>query len=147
MTTNEKRQQAQDEIKESIHKVWLAGLGAVAMAEEEGTKFLNSLMEKGESYESRGRERFDEVRDKVDDATGKAKERAESTFDKVSERFDDAVSAALRRLGVPGRDEIAALTQRVEELTKVVEQLGDAKAPDRKSRKSAAKKTADTTAN
>ncbi len=63
MTTDTKKMQ--DELKDSVHKVWLAGLGAVAMAEEEGSKFLKNLVDKGEAYEARGKERFDEVKGKV----------------------------------------------------------------------------------
>lgn len=139
------KKQMQDEIKDSVHKVWLAGLGAVAMAEQEGSKFLKNLVEQGEAYEGRGKERFEDVKSKVDEATGKVKGRAESTFGKVGDKFDDAVAGAMRRLGVPGRDEIATLTQRVEELTSVVEQLRDGKA-----KKATAKKVeapADTPAN
>ena len=43
------------------------------------------------------------------------------------------MAAALRRLGVPNREEIATLTKRVEELTTVVDQL-------RTTKKTAAKK-------
>lgn len=127
----------QDEVLESVHKVWLAGLGAVAVAEQEGSKFLKNLVAQGEAYESRGKERFDEMKEKVEEATGKYRERAGSTWDKVSETFDEKVANTLRRLGVPNREEIATLTQRVEELTKVVEQLRDTKGPSK------AKKTAE----
>lgn len=129
MTTERK---LQDDLKESVHKVWLAGLGAVAMAEEEGSKFLKNLVEKGEAYEAKGKERFSDVKEKVDEARGKARERAETTWEKVGDRFDETVAAALRRLGVPSREEIATLTRRVEELTALVEQLRDTKAPSKK---------------
>ncbi|HEX9732271.1 MAG TPA: phasin family protein [Thermoanaerobaculia bacterium] len=135
MTTERK---LQEDLKESVHRVWLAGLGAVAMAEQEGSKFLKNLVEKGEEYEAKGKERFSDVKEKVEEARGKARERAESTWEKVGDRFDETVAAALRRLGVPGREEIATLTRRVEELTAVVEQLRDNKLA---AKKAAAKKT------
>jgi poly(hydroxyalkanoate) granule-associated protein len=135
MTTERK---LQEDLKESVHRVWLAGLGAVAMAEQEGSKFLKNLVEKGEEYEAKGKERFSDVKEKVEEARGKARERAESTWEKVGDRFDETVAAALRRLGVPSREEIATLTRRVEELTAVVEQLRDNKLA---AKKAAAKKT------
>ena len=128
----------QEDLKESVHKVWLAGLGAVATAEEEGSKFLKNLVEKGEAYENRGKERFTEVKEKVGEAADKAKDRAETTAEKMGEKFDEAVASALRRLGVPSREEIATLTKRVEELTAVVEQLRPAK---KTTAKTTAKKT------
>ncbi|MCP3964524.1 MAG: phasin family protein [bacterium] len=113
----------QAELKDNAHKIWLAGLGALSAAEEEGSKVFKSLVERGEAFENRGRERYDEVRTKVEDAAGEARDKAESSWDKVESRLDDAVASALGRLGVPSRDEIATLTKRVEELTAVVEQL------------------------
>ncbi len=136
----------QADVKDSANKIWLAGLGALAAAEEEGSKLFKNLVERGESLENRGRERYvevkDTVKDTVDNATDEAKQRVGGTWDKVEERVDDAVTAALGRLGVPSRDEIATLTRRVEELTAVVEQLKPAKKSPRASAKTAAKSTA-----
>lgn len=117
----------QSEVKDSAHKIWLAGLGALAAAEEEGSKLFKNLVERGEGFESKGRERYGDVKSSVGDAAEQAKDRVESTWDKVEGRLDEAVTGALGRLGVPSRDEIATLTQRVEELTAVVEQLKPAK--------------------
>ena len=47
MTAKKKTKELQNDIMESAHKVWLAGLGAVAMAEQEGSKFFSGLVEKG----------------------------------------------------------------------------------------------------
>ncbi len=120
-------QEYQTEIKDNAHKIWLAGLGALQAAEEEGSKLFKNLVERGETFQNRGRETFDDVKDKVEDAAGKARDQAETVWDKVEHRLDDAVTSALGRLGVPSRDEIATLTQRVEELTAVVEKLKPAK--------------------
>ncbi len=128
---------AQEELKESVHKVWLAGLGAVALTEEKGSEFFKSLVERGESYKVPGEGQLKEVKERLTGARDKAKERAGSTFDKVEGKLDDAVSAAMRRLGVPSRDEIATLTKRVEELTKVVEQLRPAPAKKEPAKKGA----------
>lgn len=108
-----------EEVKESANKIWLAGLGALAAAEEEGSKIFNSLVEKGESYEARGKEEIAKVKDKVEGAFGKA----ESSWDKLGDAFDEKVAAAVERLGIPSRDEITTLTKRVEELTVKVDQL------------------------
>lgn len=114
-----KSEDVSKELRESAHRIWLAGLGAVAMAEEEGTKLLSTLVDKGEKFESRGRKQFDRVLRRVDDAKGKA----ESTWDKVEDAVDHKVADALKRLGVPTRTEINKLTKRVEELTRKVDQL------------------------
>lgn len=106
----------QDELRESAHRIWLAGLGALASAGEEGTKMFDRLVDRGRDYEAKGR---DEAR--------KQYEGARSTADELwstwSGKLDEAVTSALHRMGVPSRDEIRNLTQRVEELNAKVEML------------------------
>jgi glutathione S-transferase len=52
---SKKSKNPQEEIRDSVQKIWLAGLGALAATEEEGVKIFNSLVEKGEAYEARGK--------------------------------------------------------------------------------------------
>jgi poly(hydroxyalkanoate) granule-associated protein len=113
----------QNELKDSVHKIFLAGLGALATAEEEGSKLFKNLVERGETYESRGKDAWEGVKGKVDEARQKAKEQAGTTYEKVEGQIDDAVAGALGRMGVPSRTEIATLTKRVEELTALVEKM------------------------
>lgn len=145
MTETEEKKVFTNDVKEGVNKIFMAGLGALSVAEEEGSKLFKSLVEKGESYEGRRREEFEkassEVKSKVEEAAERAKDQAGATWSKVEERVDEAVSGALGRLGVPSRDEIATLTRRVEELTAVVEKLQPAKATTSKKTTKAATKT------
>jgi poly(hydroxyalkanoate) granule-associated protein len=113
---NETTKNLQDELKESAHRIWLAGLGALASAGEEGTKMFDRLVDRGRDYETRGREE-----------AKKQFEGAKSTTDELwntwSGKLDEAVTNALHRMGVPSREEIRTLTQRVEELNAKVEML------------------------
>lgn len=113
----------QNELKESVGKIWLAGLGALASAEEEGSKLFKTLVEKGEKWEAKGKDAVHDVSEEVKEKVGEAKDKAASTWDSMGEKFDDALAAALKRFGVPAREEIATLTKRVEELTALVESL------------------------
>lgn len=113
----------QNDLKESVNKIWLAGLGALAAAEEEGSKLFKNLVEKGEKWESKGRTTIHEVGSDVKEKVEEAREKATHTWDQVGDRFDDALAGALKRFGVPSREEIATLTKRVEELTALVESL------------------------
>ncbi len=128
--TNKKHvdQDFKDEIKQNAEKVWLAGLGALATAEEEGGKLLRGLMKKGESYEKKGLAQFDKLKAKVEGVAESAKDRAgeawgkvEGKVEDVEDRLDDRVASVLRKIGVPSKNEIATLTRRVEELTLLVE--------------------------
>ncbi len=113
---NESSKNLQDELKESAHRIWLAGLGALAAAGEEGTKVFDRLVDRGREYETRGR---DEARKQYDGARSTADE----LWGTWSGKLDEAVTNTLQRMGVPSRDEIRNLTQRVEELNAKVEML------------------------
>ena len=118
MAKKEKKEVYND-MRDSAHKIWLAGLGALAKAEEEGTKVFQHLVEAGEQFEARGKKRFKLVKGKM----GEAREAAGTQFEKLGETFDNKVAAAVQRLGVPSRDEIQRLTRRVEELTAKVDKI------------------------
>ena len=114
-----KAKDVQTEVVENAHKVWLAGLGAFAVAEEEGAKFLKNLMEKGEDIESKGKEQLDKAKGA---ATG-VKAVAESYWGAIGQTVDDTVTKAFDRIGVPTKDEFKALNKKVAALTKTVDGL------------------------
>lgn len=117
----------QDDLKESAHRIWLAGLGALAAAEQEGVKVFNRLVDRGRDFESRNKgdfkEQVDRAKETAKEQMGQAKAKVEETVDSWSEKLDETLTSALHRMGVPTRDEIRTLTQRVEELNAKVEQL------------------------
>ncbi len=122
-TKNEDRKIVPEEISESAHKIWLAGLGALAAAEEEGSKLFRTLVERGEEFESRGRERVGRVLDTVGSRVGTVKKTAEERIGKLGSEIEDAVMRALKQLGVPSREEIETLNRRIEELAHSIEAL------------------------
>ncbi len=112
-----KSRDVQKEVRESAHKIWLAGLGALAVAGEEGKALFRTLVEKGEEVEERSRTQVGKVKGKVQDA----KANVGILWERVQDGFDEQVATALHRLGVPTRKEIGNLTKKVEELTKSIE--------------------------
>src|SRR5437763_6386078 len=122
-TTTGTEKNTQEELKDSVHRIWLAGLGALAAAEEEGSKLFSKLVDRGRDVESKGKVEVDKVNDKVRTEVDKAKAKAESAFENWGEKFDEKLTSALHRLGVPTRDEIHNLTKRVEELNHKVDHL------------------------
>lgn len=113
---NDATKNLQDELKDSAHRIWLAGLGALAAAGEEGTKMFDRLVDRGREYETRGR---DEARKQYEGA----KASGDDILKTWSDKLDESVTKALHRMGVPSRDEIHNLTRRVEELNAKVEML------------------------
>jgi poly(hydroxyalkanoate) granule-associated protein len=120
---------------DSAHKIWLAGLGALSSAEQEGERLFKTLVERGEKYETRVNGTVKKVRSKV----GKARDRAGKTLHSIESAFDERVTSVLGRLGVPTRNEITRLTRKVEQLTRVVEgkQAGARKKTKKKTRRAA----------
>ena len=116
-----KKKATKSDVTESVHKIWLAGLGALATAEEEGGKLFATLVKKGKQYESSVKKPVDQattqVKKKVKDVRG----RAGKTVKKIERAFDEQVDAALHRVGVPTRKEIAALNRKVQRLTEALE--------------------------
>ena len=131
-------------ITESAQQIWLAGMGAFNRAQAEGGKLFESLVRDGLSLEQTARKlagnRANVVRDVVEGHVGQARERAVDTWDKLEKVFEERVQRALIKLGVPGRDDLNALTQRVERLTEELRKAngGSASKPAKAPRKPAA---------
>jgi poly(hydroxyalkanoate) granule-associated protein len=121
-TTNDPKK-LQDDLKESAYRVWLAGLGALAAAGEEGAKAFTRLVDRGREVEDRSKDDIKAQADKAREQFDKAKGKAEGQWDEWSDKLDDVLTRSLHRLGVPTRDEIQTLTRRVEELMSKVEGL------------------------
>lgn len=96
--------------------VWLAGLGAYALAEEEARGAFDRLVSRGEKFE---KDEKNVVSRTIDSATGRVKEMGH----KIEDTVQSTVTAVLHRAGIPSRDEIRLLIDRVEELNKKVEKI------------------------
>lgn len=103
-------------LKDSAYNIWLAGLGAYSVAGEEGSRLFQQLVEKGAELDESNRERITYLAERAQGLKGEAKD----ALTKVTSPFEGGMAKAMQRLGVPTRDEIVNLTQRVEELTKLV---------------------------
>jgi len=118
-----KAQKNGSELKETANKVWLAGLGALATAGEEGGKLFDKLAARGESFETDGKEQMDKMRAQAEKVADRAKSKASGAWSRFESLIDDKVTAALHRVGVPTRDEIKNLSARVADLSRKVEQF------------------------
>ena len=54
MIAKKKAKELQMDLMDSAHKVWLAGLGAMSLAEKEGSKFFQGLVDRGTELEKKG---------------------------------------------------------------------------------------------
>lgn len=106
-------------VTHSAQQVWLAGLGALARAQDEGSRLFDSLVKEGESAEARSREESStgaSLRDSVESTLGQARDRAAGTWDRLEKSVDDSVHRVLRRMDIPSRADIEALNERLDAL-------------------------------
>ena len=135
---------ATEKVKEQAQQIWLAGLGAFAKAQEDGTKAFEKLVTDGitmqRKVQSTAEEKMAEASQKVSQAAHQFNERATGQWDKLEHIFEDRVSKALSRLGIPNAQDMAALHERIASLEA---QLGKmAKPASAPAKKVAAKKVA-----
>lgn len=121
--------------------IWLAGLGAVAAVEEEGTRLFNALVNRGEQFEQRGRKQLQAAADGIDAQQKQAVRNVEDTVGRVEDIVTRTTKTVLDRFDVPTRKEVKNLAQRVEALTKKIDAL--AGALDKRAAKAAATADAD----
>ena len=142
MGKKKKAKQIQNDIMDSAHKVWLAGLGAVALAEDEGSKVFNDLISMGKKVERRSQKQTKEQMEKAKGTVAGLKVVAESYWETFSRTVDDSVTNVVHRIGVPTKEEIETLTKKVEDLTAAVDKLRtkETARPRTTTRKPAAKK-------
>ena len=111
----------------SSHQIWLAGLGAFARAQQEGTKVFEALVRQGQKLEQRTRQAAaDTATAAAGAASAKAKEvqqMAGGTWDKLEQVFEDRVARALSKLGVYTHNDVQQLVQRVDALSDAVNRL------------------------
>lgn len=128
MSTKTDTSTLQEEITRRGRDVWLAGLGALATVEEEGTKAYNTLVERGKNYESKGRKQIesaiskaskqrDEALSEVEDAGEGARDYIFSTVDRALDRFGVATRSEVDKLS----KQVGALTAKVDTLTKSIQ--------------------------
>ena len=119
-------------LKETTEKVFLAGLGAFVLAEEEGSKLFDKLVKKGRKVQlpEFGAPQLKQIRKRLDAGaeavTGRVKDAryvAGEAAEKAEDRLQNTVAVVMKRLGVPTKEEIDALTASVERLNKRLDAL------------------------
>lgn len=115
------------ELTERAREIWLAGLGALSRLEEEGDRVFSDLVKRGEAYESKRRGQLDDATQSIRSQQEKLTKDVTSRFDEaqksVEKAVSDTLSGALGRVGVPTRDEVRGLSEKVGELSHKLDAL------------------------
>ncbi|WP_044870813.1 phasin family protein [Pseudomonas sp. LFM046] len=122
------------DVKLYARKIWLAGLGAYAKAGAEGVDYFKELVKAGEGVEQQGKKLVDEQVeaansqfDSVKNSVNGVKEKVEVQLDKIEKAFDNRVASALNRLGIPSRQDVEALSAKLDELSALLEHVARTK--------------------
>ena len=115
----EKAEEGRRAFMETAHKLLLASIGAVAVAQEEVESFVNRLIERGEIAEKDGRKMIDDIRQRRKEAQEKAQDQAKDARSQVDKRIEEM----LERLNVPTKSDIEKLSQKITRLSKKVDEL------------------------
>ena len=101
-------------MKDSAQHIWLAGLGAFAKAQEEGSKVFENLVKEGSHLQ----QTTQQAQAKMTEAAEKVGQMASGQMDKLETIFEERVAKALKSMGLPSAEDVAALQARVEKLEK-----------------------------
>ena len=107
-------QQMSQRMKDSAQHIWLAGLGAFAKAQEEGTKVFENLVKEGSHLQ----QTTQQAQAKMTEAAEKVGQMASGQMDKLESIFEERVAKALKSMGLPSAQDVADLKARVEQLEK-----------------------------
>jgi len=116
-----------------INQIWMAGIGVVKTAQEEGVKMIRSFIEKGEEFHVKSKDVTESsihkassilqggvgsVRGKIDDIVASPHV---GLFDKLG--LEDALSAVFKKIGIPTKKELDILTRKIERLSSSVKEI------------------------
>ncbi len=128
-------------VVESAREIWLAGLGAFNVAQQEsgrileqGSKLFEKLVAEGSKIEQKTRKdvvgAIESIRGEVESAVegmkqqaGVVRQQANDNWDKLERIFEDRVARALSRLGIPSKEDVNGLAEKVQKLAREVSEL------------------------
>jgi poly(hydroxyalkanoate) granule-associated protein len=102
--------------------LWLAGLGAVSIAQKRGGELLSELITEGHDLQSRAQKLAQQVTsqaaEQAKDALTPFQVEFKRNIKKLGTAVQNGVAGALAVLGIPSKSDIEELTQRVAALSK-----------------------------
>lgn len=116
---------------DTARQMWMAGLGAFVKTGQEGGRLFSTLVEEGEKFQDKvSTKTSNQVNDTVDNVMN----RASGQWDKLEAILEDRVIKVLDKLGVPTKDDVSELIEKIDALQAAVE--ASPKKPAAKAKKS-----------
>lgn len=101
-----------------LRRILMAGVGAVALTQEQIEDFVGRLVERGEIADGDARKLLADV------VEGRKKVMQNGTR-KAEEEFEKRVETLLSRMNIPTKGEIDSLSRKITELSRKVDELND----------------------
>lgn len=131
---------AAERVKDSAQQIWLAGLGAFAKAQQEGSKVFESLVADGLNLQRKtqasAQAQMAEASQKFSAMTGGLSSKAGQQWDRLEGIFEERVAKALERLNMASRADLEEMQQRIDALEAQLRKLGQAAPVKRSPRRS-----------
>lgn len=112
---------------DSLRRVLMAGIGVVALAQEEIEDFVNRLIDRGEIAEQDGRTLISDILENRKQALDSRRQAVIETTKKASDRasseVDQRIEGILHRLNIPTVSEIDQLSNQIDALSKKIDAL------------------------
>jgi poly(hydroxyalkanoate) granule-associated protein len=109
-----------DRIKDSAQQIWLAGLGAFAKMQQEGSKAFEALVKDGAGMQKKtpqaAEETLGQAQQRMAGFASEFGSKAAGQWGKLENIFEERVARALEKLGTPTAADMAALQARVDAL-------------------------------
>lgn len=118
------RKTAAKAITDSAHQIWLAGLGAFAKAQAEGTRVFEQLIREGAELEQQTRkytkEKVGELRGRMEDTADRLRKTGQASLERIQSAIDQRVAKAVERMAVPTKQDFAELASQMSALSRRV---------------------------
>lgn len=99
-----------------LRRVLMAGVGAVALTQEQIEEFVGRLVERGEIADG-------DARKLVNDVVERRKRTVHDSTKRAEEEFDKRIEGLLARMNIPSKSEIDALSHKIADLSRKVDEL------------------------
>ena len=116
METSEAVSDSGNAMLSGLRRVLMAGVGAVALTQEQIEEFVGRLVERGEIADG-------DARKLISDVVDRRKRTLQDSTKRAEEELDKRIEGLLVRMNIPSKGEIDALSDKIADLSRKVDQL------------------------